>query len=482
MTGQIFVVDDNTANLNLLNGILQQAGHQVRMMNNARRALAAVRSMPPDLILLDITMPEMDGYQVCATLKAEPATANIPIIFISAISDVHDKVRAFQQGGVDYICKPFQAEEVLARVDCQLRLVRMRRDLEQQKEELIQKNRELQQSWQQTNRLFSALSEVLPGSVLDGKYRIEALIGSGGFGSVYRATQLSLDRAVAVKLIRPGRSASDADLDRFRREGLVACRLSHQNAISVLDFAIAPAGIPYLVMELLDGWPLTAELQSGVALSLPRCVQVMRPVCEVLASAHAVHVIHRDIKPDNIFLHHQGGEEIVKVVDFGIARLRDDAMPQRGRLTLPGQLLGTPHYMSPERLLCQPHDERADSYSVGIVLYQMLSGHLPYLDGHSGGVEQLTLLSTLQQPVPLDKQNPAVPPELAALIMRTLSRDPRQRPAMVELAQALAALGLDSELRSAAGPPSWAPGQAAANAGSGDVQLATTQGAEAPPT
>jgi len=328
--------------------------------------------------------------------------------------------------------------------------------------------------------LFSALSEVLPGSVLDGKYRIEAHIGSGGFGSVYRATQLSLDRTVAVKLLRPGRAASDSDLDRFRREGLVACRIVHQNAISVLDFAVAPAGIPYLVMELLDGWPLTAELQSGVALSLPRCVQVMRPVCEVLAAAHAVHVIHRDIKPDNIFLHHQGGEEIVKVVDFGIARLHDDAVPQRGRLTLPGQLLGTPHYMSPERLLCQPHDERADAYSVGILLYQMLSGHLPYLDGNSGGVAQLTLLSTMHQPAPLAERNPAVPPELAALIMRTLSRDPKQRPVVAELGHALAALGLDLEPRSAVAPPPRVRGQDAASPGSVDAQLDSTQGADFP--
>lgn len=489
--GQIFVVDDNTANLNLLNGILQQAGYQVRMMNNARRALAAVRSVPPDLILLDITMPEMDGYQVCAALKAEPTTASIPIIFISAISDVQDKVRAFREGGVDYICKPFQTEEVLARVDCQLRLVRMRRDLERQKEELIQQNKELQQSWQQTNRLFSALKEVLPGSVLDGKYRIEGLIGSGGFGAVYRATQLSLDRAVAVKLLRPGRSVSDTDLDRFRREGLVASRIQHQNALSVLDFAVAQAGIPYLVMELLDGWPLTAELQAGAPLSLARCVQIMRPVCEVLSAAHAVHVIHRDIKPDNIFLHHQGKEEIVKVVDFGIACLRDDAMPQRGRLTEPGQFLGTPHYMSPERLLCQPHDERADSYSVGVILYQMLSGQLPYPVDNKGGVEQLMHMSTMQQPVPLATQNPAVPSELAALIMRTLSREPRQRPAMSELAQALAVLGLglglglDGELLSAAAPPvpqptTWTPEQSAPTTGADDG-LATTRAASSLP-
>src|SRR5215210_4558464 len=148
--GDILIVDDTAANLDLLASILREQGYGVRVSNNGRRALTIVRANPPEIIMLDIQMPEMDGYEVCRELKADPATSAIPVIFISALDDVFDKVRAFKAGGVDYVAKPFQAEEVLARVECQLQLFRLRRELERSNEELVKKNAELVAEKQRT--------------------------------------------------------------------------------------------------------------------------------------------------------------------------------------------------------------------------------------------------------------------------------------------------------------------------------------------
>ena len=142
--GELFIVDDNANNLSLLSGILRDDGYGVRMAGSGRRALEAVRHRPPELILLDINMPDMNGYAVCEELKRDPATERVPIIFLSALDDVGDKVNAFRLGGVDYITKPFQADEVLARVASQLSLARLRAALEERNRELAGKNAELQ--------------------------------------------------------------------------------------------------------------------------------------------------------------------------------------------------------------------------------------------------------------------------------------------------------------------------------------------------
>jgi PleD family two-component response regulator len=138
--GDVFIVDDTPANLDLLAAILRDSGYDVRVANSGRRALRVVHAHPPDLVMLDIQMPEMDGYEVCRQLKADPATSAIPVIFISALDDVFDKVRAFRAGGVDYVAKPFQAEEVLARVETQMELVRLRRENEHLRRELGSKS------------------------------------------------------------------------------------------------------------------------------------------------------------------------------------------------------------------------------------------------------------------------------------------------------------------------------------------------------
>ena len=252
--GDILIVDDNPINLDLLSGMLLDRGYRVRVATNGRRALSAARSAVPDLVMLDMNITEMDGYEVCRQIKLDEQTRDIPVIFISALDNALDKVKAFQTGGADYVTKPFQFEEVLARIENQLKLSRLQRDLERKNAELTRKNDELVRwkeevlrSQRRADNIFSALADVLPGTVLDEKYKLEEKIGAGGFGAVYRATHLGLHRSVAVKVFRPvSGTVTPESLERFRLEGVTACRINHPNAVAVSDFGISSAGITSL--------------------------------------------------------------------------------------------------------------------------------------------------------------------------------------------------------------------------------------------
>lgn len=426
----VLVVDDTPLNLDVLERILANAGYKIK---TARSALQAVLELGagvrPDLILLDIVMPDLDGYELCRQLKADPGTSRIPIIFISSRSDAADKVAAFEVGGADYVTKPFQSAEILARVKYQIKLAQLQQAIERQNEQLLKINRALVESQSQTAAVFSALSEHLVGRTLDGKYLIEEKIGSGGFGVVYRALHLTLKRPVAIKVFRPSRHMSgDENLQRFLLEGISACRVDHPNAVSTLDSGISREGIAYLVMEFLRGMTLTQEMMQKGRLPLDRCVEIIIPVCHVLAEAHAAGVIHRDIKPDNIFLHQSPSGEVVKVVDFGIAKLiGDSSLSDTPNQTLDGRIVGTPIYMAPERLRGQLHDGRADVYSVAAMFYEMLSGRLPCSDTSS---EMLRVIydQVHTPPRSLRKFDPQLPESIERVVLAALVKEPGSRP------------------------------------------------------
>jgi serine/threonine protein kinase/CheY-like chemotaxis protein/AcrR family transcriptional regulator len=458
----ILIVDDTPGNIALLSSMLLERGYAVKVATNGRRALTIADASPPDLVMLDVNMPEMDGYDVCRALKSSAATASIPVIFLSANDDVGGKVMAFRAGGVDYVTKPFQVEEVLARLETQLKIARLARALEKSRGELLEQNRELARrnhelSVQQrrTDLVFSALSDALSGRVLDGKYRLEQHIGAGGFGAVFRAEHLGIGRKVAVKVFRPSPGNDSATgLARFRREGMTACRIDHPNVVAVLDSGITDAGIAYLVMELLDGHSLARELRDAGALSVARAAAILAPVCDVLAAAAERGVFHRDIKPDNVLLHRERGVEVVKVVDFGIAKLLGESPTgEDANLTMTGAVVGSPAYMSPERLLGHPSDASADVYSVGVILYQAIAGRLPFEPG-DGSFTAIALRYLTQEPPRVASIAPGVPSELDDLVALAMAKVPAQRPSAVEVAQRLRELSRGAQKTSAppAGP------------------------------
>jgi len=299
------------------------------------------------------------------------------------------------------------------------------RELIRTNTDLIDSRRVIIESSRRAQLIFSALADALPGTDLENKYRLEEKIGSGGFGTVYRARHLLLDAAVAVKIFRPvGGMNMEKSFERFRLEGMSGKRITHPNAVAVLDFGIASNAIAFLVMELLEGHTLADEMRSVGKLPPRRCAEIAAPICSVLAEAHSNGIIHRDIKPSNIFLHQTKLGEVVKVVDFGIAKLLEPSTAEDlEELTATGIVVGTPSYMAPERLASQAYGTSSDIYSVGAMMYQMLTGHVP----HATTLAQMTHEAT-----------PPTPDALGEIVARALSIDPANRPSAIELARRIA--------------------------------------------
>ncbi len=456
--GDILVVDDTPASLELLLNMLNEQNYRVRVTTRGSLVATAIKLSAPDLILLDINMPDMNGYQVCEQLKADPETFHIPVIFLSASDEVFDKVKAFRVGGVDYITKPFQFEEVLVRIESQLKIAYLQKELEKKasqlekktallekaNEDLIERSNELARLYKRANLLFSAFSETLEGQNLAGKYHLIEQIGKGGNGIVYKALEIELNRLVAVKIFRPTSTTITPELiKRLKLEGLSAIRLNHPNVTSVIDFGIAEDSLPYIVMELLQGHTLQEEIKKNSPLSLSRCSEIILPLCDVLDKMHSTNTIHRDIKPENIFLHQSLEGEVVKVLDFGIVKiLSTDSLLDLQKITMTGNLLGTPAYIAPERLQNLPYDSKADIYSLAIVIYTMLTGQLPFQ--HQGDLlpfelneKDLWILINLHLqaiPQPLTNFNKNIAKPIENIVLRALSKRPEFRPTALEIA------------------------------------------------
>ena len=219
-------------------------------------------------------------------------------------------------------------------------------------------------------------ADLPPGAVLDGRWRIEALLGTGGMGSVYQAEHVHVGRRAAVKVLHPDLCRSPAERDRFRREARVASRIRSPHVVEVLDFGEDVTGRPYLVMELLEGEPLRDVLDREGRVAPPRVVRLLRQLLDGLAAAHAEGIVHRDLKPENLWLSGKGPDELLRVLDFGIAKWSEArADPKR---TQAGLVVGTPEYLSPEQAVGGDVDARADLYAAGILGFVMLTGRHPF--------------------------------------------------------------------------------------------------------
>jgi serine/threonine protein kinase len=271
---------------------------------------------------------------------------------------------------------------------------------------------------------------VRPATLAGGRYALERPLGRGGMAEVMLARDTALDRDVAVKLLAE-RVRGDRDLrERFLREGRFAARLSHPNVVGVYDSG-EEDGRPYLVMECVDGVSLAEELARRGPLAPAETAALGRQACEGLAHAHARGLVHRDVKPQNLLLRPDG---TVKVADFGIARAAGGAT-----LTQAGTLLGTAAYMAPEVVAGKPAGPAADVYSLGAVLYELVTGEPPQR------ARTLAELAEQEPPRPPSEHAPGIPPGFEETIMRCLARDPAQRPSAEELARELALPAAPSE-------------------------------------
>ena len=301
-----------------------------------------------------------------------------------------------------------------------------------------------------------------PGDTIDGRYEIVAPLAEGGMGAVYRARRILLGDEVAIKVVRADQSTPSAR-ERFLRESRVAARLRHPAIVSIFDFDMPPDGIPYLVMELLSGPSLRDEIQGRRRLEVADVMRIIPPLCSALALTHRHGVVHRDLKPANIVSHgYDSGERTYKIVDFGIANLRHST--GETRITGPFQFIGTVAYASPEQLSGQDVDGRADVYSLAAVVFEMLTGTLPFPgdDIMSIASAQFTAVAPSLRSIRSD-----MPSWMDAALARGLARTPADRWQTVEaFADALTSGGAVIELETGPAP---VPGGGGALAATYDV-------------
>ena len=275
------------------------------------------------------------------------------------------------------------------------------------------------------------------GSVLDGQYKIESLLGKGGMGAVYLARHILLGDRVAIKILPPEVRNNSEWLRRFRREGQAARRFRHPNAVTVYDLRTANDGTIYMVMEYVEGQTLDAELQKRGRFTAAEAFEILEPIMSVLNTAHAMGVVHRDLKPENIMIGkaQTDGEPTIKLLDLGIAKMREVAGAETTgttNLTIAGQVLGTPYYMSPEQWGELPRDGnpeidgRTDIYSLGLVAYQMITGQRPYA---ASTLHELRREHISFTPPPLSEKFPDVPRAFSDAITKAISKDRADRQA-----------------------------------------------------
>jgi CheY-like chemotaxis protein len=497
--GSLLVVDDIEQNRDVLTRMLERLGYGVTQAENGRRALEVLETTNIDLVLLDIMMPEVDGYQVLEYRYGHPHLRDIPFIVTSALDELESVVRCIEMGAEDYLTKPFEPVLLRARVGACLEKKRLR-DAEieylRQVERVInaataveagryepgslasvgrradelgrlarvfdtmvagvraREERLRKQVSDLSLEIYQALHHELEkevnasagegappdprarvsaaatvadvdsspnltaGQLFAGRFEILQIVGSGGMGTVYRAHDRELGEDIAIKVIRPQLLAADDTLrERFKSEIRLARRISHQNVVRTHDLG-EWSGVSFVTMEHVEGITLRELIDTHGRVGVSATLAVARQLASALVAAHAHGVLHRDIKPANLLL---DGAGVLKVMDFGIATLAE----RPNAITQVGIVLGTPDYMPPEQLLAETVDARGDLYATGVVLYECLTGRLPFV-----ARSPITLIAKLlhEEPPPPLALNTEVPPALSALAVRLLAKAPDDRP------------------------------------------------------
>ena len=485
---RILVVDDVEDNREVLRRRLTREGHAVETAENGRRALELVRQKRFDLVLLDVRMPELDGYEVLETLKGSAVTRDIPVVMISALDELAGIVRCIERGAEDYLHKPFDPVLLRARINACLEKKRLRDQeveyldrvnqvidaataveagtyqhaalatlarradelgrlarvfdnmvvqMKAREERLRDQVRDLRQEIGIARRDSREMSASVDGGNLrigerlSHRYEIISVLGRGGMGTVYRARDLELDEEIAIKTLRPELLTDATLLARFKDEIRLARRLSDQNIVRTHDFG-EWSGVCFLTMEYVEGITVRELLDTRGRLGISSTLAIATQLAHSLSVAHDHGVIHRDIKPQNLLLDDAG---VLKVMDFGVARLAE----RSSTLTEAGLVLGTPAYMPPEQLLAEQVDARSDLYAAGVVLYECLTGKPPF---EAASVTSLVAKLLTQEARPPAAVNADIPPALSALIMRLLAKKPEDRvQSAAELSEQLMGLG-----------------------------------------
>ena len=273
----------------------------------------------------------------------------------------------------------------------------------------------------------------LVGSIIEGVYEVDALIGEGAMGSVYRAHDTRRDRAVALKVLHANLRDVARTRQRFVREAEAASRIDHARVIRVLDAGTSDTGLPFIVMELASGEPLSARVEREGELPVLDALRIAVEMLEGLRAAHLVGVVHRDVKPENVFV----GPDGVKLLDFSVAKM----VGELTRFTAPGEVVGTPAYLAPEQASGAVVDDLTDAWAATVVLYEMLTGTLPFEGEHLG---QIVTRIIHAEPIRPSAHRPDLPPALDAIVEAGLRKDRHERAPVEQLKDDL--LGLAKAL------------------------------------
>lgn len=498
----VLVVDDELDNRDLLSRRLARRGYRALMAEDGHRALEILASEPVHLVLLDVRMPGIDGVETVRRARETYPPEALAVIMVSAEGDSKLVAEALDAGADDYVTKPVDLPVLLARIRARLRTctgtgAAASKTAPEEPPTPDPSDVTLDApvggsaragtspgvsvsvaapeiAWGDTDVAIHAAtaaptrplptapdrSQTLAGDgaraggegpitesgthakrrVIAGKYRVGKVIGKGGFGAVFRGMHVDLETELAIKVLDRSMTTGAAALERFRREGVAACRVQHPNAVKVFDFGVEPDGMAYLIMELLCGEGLDERMRRRQIFSAEEVCDIAEPICDVLEFAHRQSVVHRDLKPANIFIHRRAdtGAEIVKVMDFGVARLADTK--EDGAITATGAVVGTPAFVAPETVVGQPSTGASDVYSLGVMLYVMLCGRHPYFEpGERPKPVRIALAHVQRSPPPVDGHGVTIAPAVAAVIHAALAKNPKERPRPGEFAARLRA-------------------------------------------
>ena len=489
--GSILIVDDEVNNRSVLERHLERQGYDVTCASDGESALAEVRGRSYDVVLLDVRMPGMDGREVLQRMKHDVASRDIPVVMISAADDLSTIAACIEAGADDFLPKPFDPVILRARVSACIEKKRLR-DLEidylrqvdrvaeaataveggtyeagslatvaertdalgrlarvfdsmaagvKARERRLQDHvANLRREMDEARRHVTESSEdqhagegaLIPGELFANRYQIVRVVGRGGMGMVYKARDRELAEDVAIKTLRGNAMTDDPTvLERFKTEIRLARRISHRNVVRTHDLG-EHDGAYYVTMEYVEGITVRDLIDMRGHLSVPSTLGIAQQLAASLEVAHEQGVIHRDIKPQNMLLDPDG---VLKVMDFGIARLAQHT----STLTQAGMVIGTPAYMAPEQLLAEEVDARSDLYAAGVVLYECLTGALPF-----EGTSPIALIAKVLHTVPSSPstRNAEVPLPLSGLVMRLLDKEPAARPGSArELRELLGEMG-----------------------------------------
>jgi len=402
----ILVADDEPVNLSIIVRLLEGEGYNVTTVENGQQAFIKVREQIPDLVILDVMMPILDGLQTLKLIKDNKAIRNIPVIILSALNDTDAKVKAFNLGAKDYITKPFKLLELLARVKAHLPPT--------EAVTLIEHSQPIPPFPRPNKRDPYRLT----GNVLSGRYSLTAYAGGGGMGAVYQAIDTELKRSVAVKILKPDvveRSPEYAEL--FEREAKNAQRLEHPHIVKIFDSG-KDDDLSYMVMEWVEGRSVEDVLTEG-QLPLVRLTNIFGQICSAVAFAHERGIIHLDLKPGNILLvDHLESDDLVKVIDFGLSRV---ITKESG--TTVTKFRGTHQFCAPEQFGGKV-SHRSDIYSLGATLYYLLTGVIPFGNSYINA----KIHPNLELPeIPSVVRQRNLPPALDIVIRKALNKNPASR-------------------------------------------------------